>query len=206
MSYAAALSLSCDAPNEYACPAPPLPALGADIDYLAAVGGCCESLASLTARVGRPVPVWNTCTGSVGVNPMDNLRHEVVVQELAARIAGNVVRPPTCVSRANAAAGADDYGGGGGGASSGLSCRGLLCSNLGGSSVATLVRGPVTTSRRSNTVAAIGCRTASCGNVYGWVNAGPSTVDSSWAAGPTAVVNGTSSQGCGLLGQGGFRY
>jgi hypothetical protein len=137
---------------------------------------------------------------------MDNLRHEVVVQELAARIAGNVVRPPTCVSRANAAAGADDYGGGGGGASSGLSCRGLLCSNLGGSSVATLVRGPVTTSRRSNTVAAIGCRTASCGNVYGWVNAGPSTVDSSWAAGPTAVVNGTSSQGCGLLGQGGFRY
>lgn len=194
-------TLSCD----YQAPSPcvtPLPELGYDVDYLASVGACYESIASLTARIGKPVPYWDTCTASVVVNPLDNLRNQVVIQELDSRVAANSVRPTTCVTRSNT--GPDGSGDGGDDPSATLSCRSLLCGSGNGSTVATLIRGPLNNTPRSTV--RLSCRASSCGDAYGWINAGPSTLDSTWATGPTAAINGTSRQGCGLLGQGGFRY
>ena len=192
---AVALMQTCDYVDPSPCPAGPVPVVGKDIDYLAAVGQCCESLAALTARIGKPTPYWDTCTATVRVNPLDVLRNEVALQELDSRVAANTVRPTTCVTLANSAAGADST------SSPYTSCRSLLCGS--GSSAPGTIRGPVTSRRNQVNV---GCRDSACGDAYGWPNAGPSTRDSTWAYGPTAVVSGTGVQGCGLLGQGGFRY
>lgn len=59
---------------------------------------CEEPLWSLMARVGAPVPHWDDCTGRVGVNPLDNLRNEVVLQTLDARISALYNKPKKCRS------------------------------------------------------------------------------------------------------------
>jgi hypothetical protein len=152
-----------------------------DLDFLAAVGQCCESLAALSRRIGKPVPHWDTCTGCVVLDPLEVLSHQAAVQELDARVAANTVRPRNC--RYNPL-----YGPGSGGDS-------------GDDSVSLTNGGPGNTFRLTNR-----CRQSSCGDVYGWPNAGPSTFGYGSSA-PTAVVYGGNNGAppCGLLGQGGFR-
>ena len=59
---------------------------------------CEESLASLTARIGRPVAHWDQCTGRACVNPLDNLRNQVAIQMLDARVGTLYTRPKTCLT------------------------------------------------------------------------------------------------------------
>ncbi len=57
---------------------------------------CEEPLWALTARIGRPQATRDACTGAVGVDPLDNLRNQVAVQTLDARVAALHVRHRSC--------------------------------------------------------------------------------------------------------------
>lgn len=57
---------------------------------------CEESLASLMARIGKPTPHRDACTGRSCVNPLDNLRNQVAVQKLDSRVGTLYTRPKTC--------------------------------------------------------------------------------------------------------------
>lgn len=57
---------------------------------------CEESLASLMARIGKPTPHRDACTGRSCVNPLDNLRNQVAIQKLDSRVGTLYTRPKTC--------------------------------------------------------------------------------------------------------------
>lgn len=56
---------------------------------------CEESLAHLTARIGRP-QAYRDCLGANKINPMDNLRNQIAIQELDARVGKLYRRHKSC--------------------------------------------------------------------------------------------------------------
>lgn len=57
---------------------------------------CCDTVACLVPRLGKPKPYWDTCTGCVTVDPFDTLRSQVATQSLDALVSAQKAVPKTC--------------------------------------------------------------------------------------------------------------
>lgn len=181
----------------------------ANDDLASNLAKCPEPMCTLMGRIGKPLPYREPCSGATVVNPMDTLRSQAAVQELSARLAMATVRPPSClVDASTSGPSAGGYGDGPGG--SAFPCSSLLCigSRASGGAVNMLrgaggavgtLRGPVTNTVRRTPF--------SCPTQCQPILFGPATVA---PFGATAVVVGSGTRsgagGCGLLGQGGFRF